>query len=66
MFTNEVIVNKKDKDRLVELLREAHEILEKYPFFSVPNHSTVTTISRAKTATKEAKQWCELLHIEKT
>ena len=65
MFINEVIVDKKDKDRLVELLTEAHEILEKYPFFSAPNHSTVTTISRAKTATKEAKQWCEYLETEK-
>ena len=65
MFPNEVIVSKEDKDKLVRLLSEADEILEKYPYISKPDCYCVTTISRAKSFVKDAKQWCEYLHIEK-
>ena len=63
MFSNEVLVAKEDKERLVFLLEEANNILQKYPFSSCQG-STVTTMSRAKNAVKEAKQWCGYLEVE--
>lgn len=63
-FPNEVYVSKEDKDRLVELLGEANEILEKYPYFSKPDCHCITTMSRAKGFVKDANQWCGYLHTE--
>lgn len=64
MFSNEVLVEKIDKERLVELLREANTILEKYPYETYDGSHTVTNISRAKTLTKEAERWCGYLYIK--
>ena len=64
MFSNEVLVEKSDKERLVELLREANTILNKYPYETYNNSHTITTMSRAKSLTKEAETWCSYLHIK--
>ena len=64
MFSNEVLVEKSDKERLVELLREANAILNKYPYETNDGSHTVTTMSRAKFFTKDAEKWCGYLHIE--
>lgn len=64
MFSNEVLVEKSDKERLVELLREANTILNKYPYETYDGSHTVTTMSRAKSFTKEAEEWCSYLHIK--
>lgn len=64
MFSNEVLVEKLDKERLVELLREANAILDKYPYETYDGSHTVTTMSRAKSLTKEARKWCDYLHIK--
>ena len=64
MFENEVIVSTEDKERLVALMKEANAILEKYPYFSKPDCHTVTCVSRAKNAVKEARDWCGMLYTE--
>lgn len=65
MFSNEVLIDKTDKDRLTELLNEASQILDKYPYEIYDGSHTVTTMSRAKSSLKETKQWCRLLYIKK-
>lgn len=65
MFSNEVLIDKTDKDRLTELLNEASQILDKYPYENYDGSCTVTTMSRAKSSLKETKQWCRLLYIKK-
>ena len=64
MFSNEVLVEKSDKERLVELFREANTILDKYPYETHDGSHTVTTMSRAKSFTKDAEKWCSYLHIK--
>lgn len=64
MFSNEVLVEKTDKDRLIELLSEVNGILEKYQFETYDGSHTVTNISRAKTFAKDALQWCGYLYTK--
>jgi hypothetical protein len=64
MFSNEVLVEKSDKERLVELLREANAILDKYPYEIYDGSHTVTIMSRTKSFTKDAEQWCGYLHTK--
>lgn len=64
MFSNEVLIEKNDKDRLVELLKEANTILEKYPYETYDGSYTVTTMSRAKSYVKDAEKWCGYLYIK--
>ena len=62
MFDNEVLIEKSDKEKIIKLINEINEILEKYPYqnqFNAAN--TVTVMSRAKTAVKEAKHNIESL-----
>lgn len=65
MYSSEVLVDKKDKERLMELMDEAHSILEKYESSSDYKSHFVTTMMRAKGSVSEARQWCELLHTKK-
>lgn len=60
MLKNEVVVEKEDKEKLVALISEMDSILSKYPYMSCFD-STITNISRAKSFTKDAKKWIELL-----
>ena len=62
MFENEVLVDVNDKERLVELLTEASSILDKYNYFSKSGCHTVTAMSRAKSAVKDANEWCKRLY----
>lgn len=64
MFRNEVLISKADKARVVELINEANDILEKYPYYKkeFSQDATATTMSVAKGFVKEAKRWCEYLH----
>ena len=64
MFSNEVLVEKEDKERLVELLKEANSILNKYPYETYNDSHTVTAMSRAKSFTKESEKWCSYLYIK--
>lgn len=64
MFSNEVLIEKNDKERLVELLTEANAILEKYPYETYDGSYTVTNMSRAKSYVKNAKEWCNYLYIK--
>ena len=64
MFSNEVLVEKVDKSRLIELLNEANKILDKYQFETYDGSHTVTNISRAKTFSKDALQWCSYLYTK--
>lgn len=64
MFSNEVLVEKIDKERLVDLLREANAILEKYPYEIYDGSHTVTNMSRAKSFIIEAEKWCSYLYIK--
>lgn len=66
-WSNEVYVDKNDKNRIVELLKEAETILNKYPYWA-PNtefSGAVTTMTRAKNAMKDAVQWCGYLEVKK-
>ena len=64
MFSNEVLIDKADKERLLQLLREANDILGKYPYAIYDGSHTVTTMSRAKCLTEEAEEWCGYLYIK--
>lgn len=64
MFKNEVLALKEDKDRLVELINEVYNILDKYEYSSDYSIHSVTSMSRAKTAVSEAKQWISYLEIK--
>lgn len=64
MFSNEILVEKSDKDRLIELLREANTILDKYPHEKYDGSHTATSMSWAKSLTKDAEIWCSNLHIK--
>jgi len=64
-FPNEVFIDPKDKERLIELLTEADSILDKYPYSSDSSHDTVTAMSDAKCSVHEAKHQVELLYIIK-
>ena len=64
MFPNEVLINKNEKERLVELVTEANKILEKYDYSSDYSYRTVTCMSRVKTLGKEFLQWCSFLYTK--
>lgn len=62
LFENETMVDLDDKERLIELLSEASKILDRYEYQSRSSFHTVTTITRAKNAVKEAYDWCGWLY----
>lgn len=65
MFDNDIYVDKIDKEIMLQKIREINQILEKYPYFKEGTHyHTVTTISRAKTAGKQAEESIRLLYVE--
>lgn len=61
-FPNEVYIEPKEKERLIELLTEASTILDKYKHSSDYSHHTVTCMSRAKLAVNLAKDEVKLLY----
>ena len=64
MFPNEVLIDKIEKEKLVELATEANKMLEKYVYSSDYSHHTVTCMSRAKMLEKEFLQWCSFLYTK--
>ena len=64
MFPNEVLIDKNEKRKILELATEANKILEKYEYSSDYSHHTVTCMSRAKTLGKEFLQWCSCLYAK--
>ena len=64
MFPNEVLIDKIEKEKLLELATEANKILEKYENSSDYSHHTVTCMSRVKTLGKEFLQWCSFLYTK--
>ena len=64
MFPNEVLIDKIEKEKLLELAKEANKILEKYEYSSDYSHHTVTCMSRVKTLGKEFLQWCSFLYTK--
>ena len=64
MFPNEVLIDKNEKRKLLELATEANKILEKYEYSSDYSHHTVTCMSRTKTLGKEFLQWCSFLYTK--
>ena len=64
MFPNEVLIDKIEKEKLLELAIEANKILEKYEYSSDYSHHTVTCMSRVKTLGKEFLQWCSFLYTK--
>ena len=64
MFPNEVLIDKIEKEKLLELSTEANKILEKYEHSSDYSHHTVTCMSRVKTLGKEFLQWCSFLYTK--
>jgi len=65
MFDNEVLVDPADKERLVAIMKEANEILRKYPYRSGGSQYNVTNMSRAKVFASNALEWCELLYVDR-
>ena len=61
-FPNEVYIEPKEKERLIELLTEADTILNKYPSSSIASYDTVTAMSWAQDYVRDAKKWVECLH----
>ena len=67
MFDNDIYVNKTDKEIMLQKIKEINQILEKYPYFKEGTHcNTVTTISRAKSAGKQAEESIRLLYVEES
>lgn len=61
MFENEVIVSEADKKEALYHINEVNKILNKYRYSSCFANN-VTTISRAKTYSKNAAEWIGYLH----
>lgn len=62
MLKNEVIISELDKESAFYHIAMANAILNKYPYESCPGN-TVTHMSRAKNAVKEALACIEYLYI---
>ena len=63
MFKSEVICDKDDKRKLILLMKEVKEILDKYPYSLDYHEHTVTAMSRAKTSCNELQRNIEILYI---
>lgn len=61
IFENEVIISEVDKNEALYHIRAVNKILNKYPYCSC-YANTVTTVSRAKTYSKNAEEWIGYLH----
>ena len=62
MEKNEVLIDPAEKERLVDLLKEAQSILQKYPYRDGGNLWNITVMSRAKVFVADSLEWCELLY----
>lgn len=63
MLRGEVICDKKDKDKLLSLVDEMKEILDKYEYSSDYSANTVTSMCRAKNSCSELQRNIKTLYI---
>ena len=64
MFENEVLIDSKDKEIILSNIKIINDILGKYEYSNNYNLHTVTTMSKAKTVSKEAGEWIGLLKVK--
>lgn len=62
MFQNEVLIDKDDKERLIELISEVNEILEKYQYNLDYYQHTVVAMNKAQFFCKDLLKWCSYLY----
>lgn len=62
MLQNEVLIDKNDKERLIELISEVNGILEKYQYNLDYYQHTVVAMSRAQFLGKDLLKWCSYLY----
>lgn len=65
MFSNEVIISKSDKIKILNYIKQINEILDKYPYDNDSQAHTITNMSRAKCAAHEAEKWISYLYTPK-
>lgn len=64
MFPNEVLIDKNDKEKLVELATEANKILKKYEYSSDYSCHSSTCMGQTKTLGKKFLEWCTYLYTK--
>lgn len=64
MRSSTVYVTKEDKEELVKHIDAVNKILNKYPYSNDYSDHFVTTMSRAKTFSKDAQQWIGYLDVQ--
>ena len=64
MRSSTVYVTKEDKEELVKHINAINEILNKYPYSNDHSDHFVTTMSRAKTLSRDALKWIGYLDVK--
>ena len=59
-----VYVSKEDKEELIKHIYAINDILSKYPYSNNNIDTFMTTMSRAKTLSKDAQKWIEYLDVQ--
>ena len=61
--TSTVYITKEEKEELVKHIEVINNILDKYPYSNDYSDHFVTTMSRAKSFSKDAQKWIEYLDV---
>lgn len=69
MFENEVLIEIDDKRRLINLVNEMKDILDKYPYYDIRDLHThklcpITLMSYAKNSVNDVDKWIKLLYTK--
>lgn len=69
MFENEVLIEIDDKRRLINLVNEMKDILDKYPYYEIRDlhvHKLcpITLMSYAKNSINDVDKWIKLLYTK--
>ena len=64
MRSSTVYVTKEDKEELVKHINAINEILNKYPYSNDHSDYFITTMSRAKTLSRDALKWIGYLDVK--
>lgn len=59
-----VYVTNEDKEELIKYIDAINEILNKYPYSNDYSDHFVTTMSRAKSFSKDAQKWIGYLDVQ--
>lgn len=65
MIRGEVVCKKEDKEKLISLVGEIREILNKYPYSTEYGANTVTSMTLAKNSCDTLERNIRLLSVEK-